>query len=210
MLNYKPVSPSSPQITRTARPKWRSRRTPVYWLSAEWILENRPNGGGVIAFRAVWISGLFYLVAAALHSWALSGWSLQFSGAAMGKEIGDTLPWFGAMFAAVYAALYTRFSAQWSYLSGVYNQIMATQSQIESDGRDPNTLNKICLWKAGFAEDADDLHLATKRMFATAVRAVLEDERVAAAFDAHTKGGRTRRLRLLAQVRYAAQKGLTS
>lgn len=183
------------------RPDWLPRRGLVYWVSAEWILGLWPNGGGAIFARSIQISLSFYGIAASFHSFAASGWSHHFSWVQAGNDIAETLPWLGAIFAATYAALYARFSAQWSYLAGVYNQMMATQAVID----EPNGNEKIQLWKAGFAEDAEDLHLATKRTFATAVKTVLEDVDVATKFDEYTKGGRARRLKLLATVHKALE-----
>lgn len=164
------------------------------------MLKNRPNGGGVIAARSAQISLSFWAAAGLLFSFANSKWSTNFDVDQAGTDIAETLPWFGAIFAAVYAALYARYASQWQYLAGVYNQMMATQATIV----EPNENTKIQLWKAGFAEDAEDLHLATKKMFATAVLAVLSDEDVAAKFDEHTAGGKERRERLYRAVKKAS------
>ncbi|WP_133055681.1 hypothetical protein [Mycolicibacter senuensis] len=188
-------------LSTVARESWKSDRNCTYWLSAEFLLERNPNGGGVIAARALLISLMFYLPAIWLYAWASSGWTCDPDMDAFGSVVAQTIPWFGAVFAAVYAALYTRYSAQWTYLAGVYNQMMATQSEIEASGQKPNELEKVQLWKAGFAEDAQDLHLARKKMFAPAVKAVLEDPGVAAKFDQYTTGGPARREQLLDDVK---------
>lgn len=150
--------------------------------------------------RSILISLTLCIPAAWLYAWASSAWSHDPDLKVFGAVVAQIIPWFGAVFAETYAALYARFSAQWSYLAGVYNQMMATQSEIEANGKQPDALEKIQLWRAGFAEDAEDLHLARKRMFATAVKAVLDDPGVAEKFDEHTTGGRSRRLQMLAQV----------
>lgn len=67
----------------------------------------------------------------------------------------------GATFGATYAALYTRFSSQWTYLAGLYNQLMATQAHAPIDN-DPERAGIYLAWEAAFIEDADDLHLSTK------------------------------------------------
>jgi hypothetical protein len=56
---------------------------------------------------------------------------------------------------------YARFSSQWSYLAGVYNQIKAAECRT---GFQETVLAQ---WKAGFIEDAADLHLLRKAMFAS-------------------------------------------
>jgi hypothetical protein len=47
----------------------------------------------------------------------------------------DSIGWIGAIFAAVYAALYARFASQWSYLAGVYNQMRQTLVTTEAERR---------------------------------------------------------------------------
>lgn len=95
----------------------------------------------------------------------------------------DSGPRFGALFAAAYAAFYTRFASQWSYLADVYNQIKAAESQ-----RDVNE-DRIAEWKAGFIEDANDLHLLRKRMFASIAHAWLGLETVRDCFRRNTPDG---------------------
>jgi hypothetical protein len=79
-------------------------------------------------------------------------------------DLPATLPWIGAIFGFTYVALYARFSSQFAYLAGVYNQIMATQAQIAGTAptpaqQDPDSNEKIQIWMAGFVEDRLDLHL---------------------------------------------------
>jgi hypothetical protein len=64
---------------------------------------------------------------------------------------------------ATYIALRGRFSDQWRYLAGVYNQIKAAECR-----RD---IEKEALreWKAGFVEDAVEVHLARKRIYAQVI-----------------------------------------
>jgi len=104
------------------------------------------------------------------------------------------LPWVGAIFAFTYAALYARFSSQWTYLAGFYNQIMATQAQIAGTAptaaqSNPNSNEKIQIWKAAFVEDAQDLHVATKKMFSLAVWFMLEEPAVFDIFVKYTVNG---------------------
>lgn len=113
--------------------------------------------------RSILISLTLCVPAAWLYAWVSSAWSHDPDLKVFGAVVAQTIPWLGAVFTATYAALYARFSAQWSYLAGVYNQMMATQSEIEPSGKQPNALEEIQLWKAGFAEDAEDLHLECSR-----------------------------------------------
>ena len=146
------------------------------FLTGEWLLRGRANGGDVIFFRAVWISIWLYVPFMALKSWAGSGWSFDFDLKALGSVIAETLPWLGAIFAGAYVALYTRFSAQWSYLSGVYNQIMAADAGITKRSDHQETV--MNLWRAAFVEDAVSVHLARKKGFAELVWTMLERDAV--------------------------------
>jgi hypothetical protein len=109
------------------------------------------------------------------------------------------LTWFGAIFAAVYALLYARFSSQWTYLAGVYNQIKAAQV------RDRPAKEALAEWKAGFIEDCDDLHLVRKDMFASIAHEWLSSESdhgagVRQTFDRYAPGGKMRREKIQSEV----------
>jgi hypothetical protein len=111
-----------------------------------------------------------------------------------------SLPWCGAIFAAVYAALYTRFSSQWTYVAGLYNQIKATEAQTAVSTHKDAADGVLASWKAGFIEDADDLHLALKPMFAALIKAWSQDEKVQGEFATHSPGGQERLEALLSDV----------
>ena len=119
------------------------------------------------------------------------------------KDIADTVPWLGAIFAGVYVALYARFASQWSYLAGVYNQIRQTLATWDPTKDNANHLN---LWRAGFIEDALDLHLATKPMFGPFLLRMLdvnddEMQDIRDKFDHITHKGKERRERLHKQLK---------
>ena len=116
----------------------------------------------------------------------------------------NTLPWFGAIFAAVYAALYTRFSSQWTYLAGLYNQIKAAEVQVAVSANTDSTKDVaakvLTSWKAGFIEDAEELHLALKPMFAEVIRTWSEDEKVQSEFAKYAPGGEEGLKELLSDI----------
>jgi hypothetical protein len=168
-------------------------------LSAEFLLTKfkHPNGGATILLRALISAIVLYGVALILKN-AIDPartWRPNFREAR--SEILATLPWFGAIFAAVYAALYARFAAQWSYLAGLYNQIKQTEA---SGSASPVSTEAIAQWKAGFIEDAEELHLAGKLLFAWVIRVWAEDHTVREAYEKHTIHGHERLERLLALV----------
>lgn len=134
----------------------------LYWLSGEFLLEGRPNGGTAVLMRSLMVTVVLYLPALALRSYCEKDALFQFSLVQLRAEVHETIPWIGAIFGGAYAALYTRFAAQWSYLAGLYNQIMATNVTATGSAHNQRAMDT---WKAGFIEDAQDLHLASKSMF---------------------------------------------
>jgi hypothetical protein len=102
----------------------------------------------------------------------------------MKVQIVKSIEIFGAIFAGIYIALYSRFSSQWSYLAGLYNQI----KQTEATNVDTDLI--MDQWKAGFIEDAIALHLAKKPMFAMIIRAWANKGNVRASFESDVQGGK--------------------
>lgn len=139
------------------------------------LRNGRPNGGDVVLCRAFQVAVVMYVPAMALSSWAKSGWSFEFDWLELGHATSETLPWLGAVFAGAYVVLYSRFSAQWGYLAGVYNQIMSTMASLPSD--DADRQEHMDAWLAGFIEDAVALHLAAKRIFAEIIWNSLRNEK---------------------------------
>jgi hypothetical protein len=105
------------------------------------------------------------------------------------------MPWCGAIIAGVYAGLYSRFSSQWTYLAGLYNQIMAAAVQQQSWSDEQRDV--LAKWRAGFLEDAEDLHLATRPMFAAVILSFLRYDGVREAYAPNTVGGADRLDRLI-------------
>lgn len=147
-------------------------RTIVDWGSGEWILHWLPNGGTAVFLRSLFVTSLIYGIAIALKGRLAEGatWEPALSG--LRTTLNETLPWLGAIFAGVYVALYARFSTQWGYLASLYNQIMAAGCTLDTS----NATAMECMkkWKAGFVEDAWELHLYKKPMFAAVVRSLLD------------------------------------
>src|SRR5688500_13154788 len=85
-------------------------------ISGEWVLNSRPNGGGAIVRRALWITFLGYSVAVALRCLLQTGFSTEFDWMLLRTTIAETIPWAGAILGGSYAALYARFASQWQYL----------------------------------------------------------------------------------------------
>lgn len=164
-------------------------------LSGEFILNWLPNGGGVVLARALISTVLLYLGAVGLRDYLAPHASLAFDATKLAAGVRDTLPWAGAIFAAIYAAFYARFASQWSYLAGLYNQIMACQVQTPWESH-PKSRQAYASWMAGFIEDAEDLHLAARPMYAAVIDSMLSRPEVRDTYLADTVDG-PRRLREL-------------
>tara|TARA_R110002072_G_scaffold152261_1_gene301884 strand:- start:1029 stop:1493 length:465 start_codon:yes stop_codon:yes gene_type:complete len=128
------------------------------------------NGGAVIAARALLTSLILFLFAIAFDC-------------LFNPEESVKITWLFIVFGAAYAAFYSRFVSQWSYLANLYNQIKGVECNKES--------NELILaqWKAGFLEDADFLHLSCKKNFASIINEWGKNPEVKAAYVAHSPGG---------------------
>ncbi len=173
----------------------------VEWLSLEKLLTAtmRSNGGDIILLRTFCITIWLYILAVVLKQVLDADRTWQFSGRALLTELRDTLPWAGAIFAAVYASLYTRFASQWLYLASLYNQIKAIEARTAgASGSQAGPV--IAAWKAGFLEDAEELHLATKGLFVSVMKIWGEDAAVREQFVKNTPGGDERFTELMDRV----------
>lgn len=148
---------------------------PMNLLTAEFLLNIFPNGGSVVLFRAIWVSFIFYSLAIGLKSITTPNATFEFSLQEFVYFINSTIPWFGAIFAGAYTALYTRFSSQWSYLTDLYNQQMAAALNKDLEGFNQETYKR---WQAAFVEDAVAMHLATKTSISMNIHHLLNDSEV--------------------------------
>jgi len=142
---------------------------------------------------------LLYLGAIGIKSYLDPERILAFDGNEFRKLVSSTFHWFGALLGSIYAALYTRFASQWRYLANLYNKIKETEAKYG----DATNRKAIALWKAGFLEDADDLHLARKRLFVSVLNAWGMDKKVEKAFVTYSPGGKARFRALMNDVKEA-------
>lgn len=198
----------------------------IRWFSAEWMLDRfGTNGGDAIIARAIWITGWVFVIAIALQA-GVDPDRTVFSLKALRGQVIDVAPWTSAVFGGVYLALYARFSSQWSYLAGVYNQIKQAESTLNLSqssqppvpqspqgaqaGQAPQALPMpgttnvaLAAWKAGIIEDAENLHLACKASIAPIIHAWAAQSEIAGAFVQDVPGGQIRLDRLKAKVKSA-------
>jgi Gpi18-like mannosyltransferase len=165
------------------------------FLAGEWILGIfKSNGGAVVALRALWTTAIFAVIAVI----AVSAFDPERIGPATVNGALDVLCSVSSsvviFLGASYVALYARFVSQWGYLAGLYNMIKQTEATQNSDKK------TIAEWKAGYLEDAENLHLAAKNNLAPVLYAWVQDPAVIRAYIKNTPGGtnRLRRLRCLA------------
>lgn len=172
--------------------------------SGEFLLRKRANGGTVVFLRAL-ISTLFiYAFLLTIRERVTVGATWCFGAAEIKEAIRDTFPMFGAVFAAAYAALYARFAAQWNYLASLYNQIKA--SEVRTSPANKWEQEVLASWKAGYIEDAENLHLHMKGVHAAVIVNWLSDPAVRREFEQSTVGSLVRLARVEAQARAAVER----
>jgi hypothetical protein len=170
-------------------------------LSGERLLtkHGHANGGTVVFVRAMLISCEVFILGLLVMNWVDPDRLRVVDLEQFRRDIVEHGKWFGGIFAGSYAALYARFSAQWTYLAGVYNQLKAAQCRSECNQ------DVMAQWRAGLIEDCDDLHLLRKPMFASICHGLLimkgeGGDATRTCFDLHTAGGEARRRRIEADV----------
>ena len=159
-------------------------------FTAEFLLSNHANSGTWVFIRATWTTAFIYGLAFTLRQWGF-GWPDTF------EAFAATLPWLGFIFAAIYTAYYARFSSQYAYLADLYNQQMAVSAQVDEG---EVTEKVFALWSAAYIEDAEELHLHLKPIFATLIREMLRRPEVREAYKKYTPGGEARLRRVECQV----------
>lgn len=150
-------------------------------LSGEILLRFAGNGGLVIFVRSALVAFELCLVGLCVKS-LIAGVPDDGSwGQAIERLAIEHFEWFGALFAGSYAALYTRYSSQWSYLADLYNQIMSVKCQMDEKARSSDDL--LIKWQVGFIADAYTLHLYRKDIFASVIHSLLMDSRILKEFN---------------------------
>lgn len=138
------------------------------YATGEFLLDCYPNGGGLIVVRSMITSIWIYAIAAAIWSGTHPETEPELSWSGVLFSIHETLPWFGAISAVVYVAFYTRYAGQWSYLAGLYNQLML--AGIGPDAGTTKARRALLRWQVGFISDAKTLHLDRKADFIEVVK----------------------------------------
>lgn len=165
------------------------------YCTAEFVLAHKPNSGAVIMLRSLWTSAVIMCLAIGGDSMLDNGFSWGIDLNVLVRGFADHPTWFGLVFAAVYTAFYTRFSAQWKYLADLYNmQKSAFLKLTPTDRADQHTQRLLVSWKVGFVADALELHLFSKDLFGQVVIDYLGEAEVAREFDRLNGWGAAERL----------------
>jgi hypothetical protein len=177
--------------------------------SFEWLLTStRPNGGDIVLARSLCVALELTAIALVVRNVIDPDLGWTFSRANLGSQVIEFAPWFVAAAGAVYAALYARFSSQWGYLAALYNQIKQVEIELLHAGAsdEQKAKEKLAQWKAGYIEDAQDLHLHTKGNIAGIIHFWGSDAEVINAFTSWAPGGQKRwdRIRDEVQLAYTA------
>ena len=185
-----------------SRPTMRMRSawyTFVDVFSLEWWLAPRtPNGGAMVLARSLGVATELTVLTLLLWNALDPERSCAFAYTALWHDLKELAPWFAGATGGIYAALYARFSAQWSYLAGLYNQIKQTEVELlaQHPAVSAQAHATLAQWKAGYIEDAEELHLHTKSNVAAIIYHWGQDAAVANAFKAASPGGALRWRRL--------------
>jgi hypothetical protein len=171
------------------------------YATGEFLLDKYANGGGLVVARALITSLWIYVIAAWIWSGTSDETSADLSWSGILFAIHETMAWFGAIFAAVYVAFYARYSSQWSYLAGLYNQLMMVG--VGPKPSDKLAQRALIRWQVGFISDAKTLHLDRKEDFIHVVREYLKRPEVyreaSTTFDAQELEQIMRRVDLLSE-----------
>lgn len=178
----------------------------VCFISFEWFLSrNKSNGGTIIFLRALAITITITLLAMLLNNWINPELVSPITWINFRTQLVGLAPWSAALFAGSYVALYTRFSAQWSYLANLYNLIKQSEiAMYGSQGTSENIAKQqeiLKQWKAGYIEDALELHLAAKSNVAGVISAWSKDPGVKEEFCENTFSGTARWEQLMVDIK---------
>lgn len=163
-------------------------------ISGEWLLNYQANGGGVILFRSLWCSSILFIFTLLIMNFIDPTKTYDFSTYVLKEQVLEKISWFGVFFATIYAAFYARFSSQWTYLANLYNSIKQISATSESNDE------ILAELKAAFIEDAEYLHLARKKNFASIIYHWGKDPVVRDKYIKFTPGGEYRFNKIMEEV----------
>jgi hypothetical protein len=172
-------------------------------ITGEFFLKIMPNGGTAVLLRSSFISIYLYLLAIAIKSLTSECATFSFSADELRSEFNSTIPWLGVIFGGTYAALYSRFSSQWSYLADLYNQQLSASLTLSDE---QITGVNFAIWQAAFIEDAVCMHLDTKPGFSNAILEMLQEKNIRGILEREKHFGKERVSELVQSLTKAVKK----
>ena len=162
------------------------------FFTAEYLLDRYSNGGDIVLARSLLVAVKLTTLTLILKNLIDPCIGYNFSGSALRQQIIELAPWSSAVAGATYLALYDRFKSQWTYLAALYNQIK--QTEIEAEIECPEVvrtqkLEKLQQWKAGYIEDAVEMHLHTKGNLAGIIKTWIQEPQVKNHFEKNSPSG---------------------
>lgn len=182
---------------------WELPSQVLFLISGEVLFLWFPNSGGIVILRSL-IASFCVLT---IGFWGNSMIEAKFQGNFAPLDVlyhglKNNGLWYAYTFAAVYAALYARFSSQWQYLAGLYNDLMAKTVDLKGIEKDESGL--LAIWWAAFIEDAEMMHLATNKTYGTPIKYLLESNKhtVREVYSRSRKNGEAHLKELERRLRY--------
>lgn len=162
------------------------------FFTAEYLLDRNSNGGDIVLARSLLVALKLTTLTLILKNLIDPCIGYDFSGSALRHQIIELAPWSSAVAGATYLALYDRFKSQWTYLAALYNQIKQTEIEAEIDCPEvvrTKKLERLKQWKAGYIEDAVEMHLHTKGNLAGIIQYWSQEPGVKKFFEKYSSSG---------------------
>ena len=162
------------------------------FFTAEYLLDRNSNGGDIVLGRSLLVAMKLTILTLILKNIMDLSSGCIFSWSALRRQCIELAPWSSAVTGATYLALYDKFKSQWTYLAALYNQIK--QAEIEAETECPEIvrakkLEKLKQWKAGYIEDAVEMHLHTKGNVAGIIKYWIQELEVKNFFEQYSPSG---------------------
>ena len=164
------------------------------FFTAEYLLDRNSNGGDIVLARSLIVASKLTALTLILKNLIDPCIGYNFSWSALRQQCIDLAPWGSAVAGATYLALYDRFKSQWTYLAALYNQIKQAEIEAEieiecSEVVRSKKLKKLKQWKAGYIEDAVEMHLHIKGNVAGIIKYWIRDPEVKNFFEKYSPSG---------------------
>jgi hypothetical protein len=162
------------------------------FFTAEYLLDRNSNGGDIVLARSLIVAAKLAALTLILKNLIDPCIGYNFSWSELRQQCIDLAPWGSAVAGATYLALYDRFKSQWTYLAALYNQIKHAEIEAEiecCEAVQSKKSEKLKQWKAGYIEDAVEMHLHTKGNVAGIIKYWIQEPEVKNFFEKYSPSG---------------------